>query len=104
MSLAATDLNTLVDVDTIIEIDEAIPCQIESVAGNVEECSNPVSFLVTFKTICDHHGNLPGGDPLVCGVHASWLAGGKYVCGGCQCRVEETPNGWHHLIIAFTEA
>jgi hypothetical protein len=107
MSIAALDQDTRtttdLDLGLIEAVESAVPCQIDLCFSTPEpECPNSPAFMVTFKSMCDHHGDIAPGDPMVCGSHAAWLASGKYGCGGCKCRVELV-GGWQHLIISFKE-
>lgn len=104
MSIAAPDQDTVTELDLgLIEaVETAVPCQIDTCVTNMDSCDQQPTFLVVFKAMCDHHGNLPGGDPMVCSAHAAYLASGKYGCGGCGCPVQEV-GGWSHLIIKFQE-
>jgi hypothetical protein len=91
-----------IDVDLILAIDEAIPCQVQLVSTGSRECPSCATFLVVFKKKCDHGGVLLPGDPMLCGTHAAWVASGEYHCGACQCYVAKV-GGWQHLVIEFKE-
>lgn len=108
MSTVAAEQKTRVlpdiDKELVEDLESAIACQFGGcVRPPADDCPDPASFIVVFKSKCGHGKTIRSRTPLVCGVHASWFAAGKYMCGGCGCDVSEVPESWRHIIIEFRE-
>lgn len=90
-----------IDPALIEQIDAAPPCEFAEIFSynnkRPGECIECATWIITFRTVCGHGGELPG--PVVvllCNRHKGWLAGGDYKCGACGCQIAK--YGISHLV------